>query len=755
MRLNLARKSFFEIRAASTNDRLFKMKRIGAMLLILILTVNVQAIQAAPASRAVRLNSEQSLQAATLSFVPVADSYVESANPGTNYGSSTTFRADGSPVVRGYLRFNVQGLAGTVTRATLRVYANSAATSGYEIRSVSNTTWVESTINYNNAPAVGSVLGSYGSFGGGVWTSVDITTYVMGNGTYDLGLTTLGSTAISFASRESGANAPQLIVETADGSTATSTATQTPTLANTQNPSPTSTSTLTPISTPTKTPTPVSTATRTQTPSATWTATPIQVNSPTSSPMVGSLFTFIPNADAYVESAHSSTNYGSLTTLRADGSPVVRGYLRFNVQGLAGAVTRATLRVYANSAANGYDIKGVSNNTWVESTITYNNAPAVGSVLGSFGSFGGGAWTNVDVTAYVTGNGTYNLGLTTPGSTAISFASREAGANAPQLIVETASGSIASPTVTRTATSLSSATPGSTSTATSTPNATNTRTPTAIPSSTSTPPTIPTATSTTASGSVVLVGAGDISICSNNNDDQTALLLDNISGTIFTVGDNVYASGTSTEYANCYDPTWGRNKARTKPVPGNHDYNTSGAAGYFQYFNNPPAYYAYDLGAWRIYALNSEISASATSAQVTWLQNDLAANPKLCVLAYWHQPRWSSGSTHGSNSGMQTLWQILYNAGADLVINGHEHHYERFAEMNATGSAVSPGLREFVVGTGGNSHYGFGTILSASEVRNGTTYGVLKLTLSASGYAWQFVPVAGSTFTDSGSTNCH
>lgn len=254
---------------------------------------------------------------------------------------------------------------------------------------------------------------------------------------------------------------------------------------------------------------------------------------------------------------------------------------------------------------------------------------------------------------------------------------------------------------------------------------------------------------------MVLVGAGDISTCSNSNDDQTALLLDNIPGTIFTAGDNAYSSGSSTEYANCYDPTWGRNKARTKPVPGNHDYNTSGAAGYFQYFNNPPTYYAYNLGAWRIYALNSEISSSATSAQVTWLQNDLAANPNLCVMAYWHQPRWSSGSTHGSNSGMQTLWQVLYNAGADLVINGHEHNYERFAEMNATGSAVSPGLREFVVGTGGNSHYGFGTVLSTSEVRNGTTYGVLKLTLSASGYAWQFVPVAGSTFTDSGSSNCH
>jgi len=231
--------------------------------------------------------------------------------------------------------------------------------------------------------------------------------------------------------------------------------------------------------------------------------------------------------------------------------------------------------------------------------------------------------------------------------------------------------------------------------------------------------------------------------------------LDGIAGTVFTAGDNVYDSGTYTEYINCYDPTWGRHKTRTKPVPGNHEYSTSGASGYFQYFNNIPAYYAYNLGAWRIYALNSEVDVSASGAQATWLQSDLSANPKLCVLAYWHKPRWSSGSTHGNTSNMQAIWQILYNADAELVINGHEHNYERFAEMNASGSAVSSGLREIVSGTGGMSHYGFGTTLSTSQVRNSSVFGVLKLTLNSSSYSWQFVPVAGSTFTDTGSSNCH
>lgn len=255
--------------------------------------------------------------------------------------------------------------------------------------------------------------------------------------------------------------------------------------------------------------------------------------------------------------------------------------------------------------------------------------------------------------------------------------------------------------------------------------------------------------------SAVLVGAGDIASCSNNNDAQTAQLLANISGTVFTAGDNVYDNGTAAEYTNCYGPTWGVYKSRTKPVPGNHEYNTSGASGYFNYFGGIPKYYAYNRGAWRIYALNSEIDTSATSAQVQWLKSDLAANPKNCVMAYWHRPRWSSGSEHGGDSKMQTIWAILYNAKAELVITGHEHNYERFAPMNQNGQAVTNGLREIVVGTGGRSHYGFGTILPASRARNASTYGVIKLTLNSGSYAWKFIPIAGQTYTDSGTTSCH
>jgi hypothetical protein len=256
-------------------------------------------------------------------------------------------------------------------------------------------------------------------------------------------------------------------------------------------------------------------------------------------------------------------------------------------------------------------------------------------------------------------------------------------------------------------------------------------------------------------GEVVLVGAGDISSCDNDNDEATAKLVDEIPGTVFVLGDNVYLDGTAEEFATCYHPTWGRHKERTMPVPGNHEYFTVGAAGYFQYFDDIPSYYAYDLGPWRIYALNSEIDVSSASEQVQWLRNDLEANPRLCVLAYWHKPVWSSRYEDGKDSNFETLWEIFYSAGAELIVNGHIHNYERFAEMDANGSAASPGLREIVVGTGGVNLDGYVTRLPTSEVRNASTYGVLKLTLSRASYSWQFIPIAGESFTDSGTTHCH
>jgi hypothetical protein len=270
----------------------------------------------------------------------------------------------------------------------------------------------------------------------------------------------------------------------------------------------------------------------------------------------------------------------------------------------------------------------------------------------------------------------------------------------------------------------------------------------------------PASTQTTSS---VLVGAGDIADCNSAGDEATAALLDGINGTVFTTGDNVYETGTATEFANCYNPSWGRHKARTRPSVGNHEYGTAGATGYFGYFGSAAGeqgkgYYSYDLGAWHIVVLNSNCAqvggCQAGSVQEQWLRADLAAHPAACTLAYWHHPRFSSGQ-HGNNSAMQPFWQALYDFGADVVLNGHDHTYERFAPQTPSGASdPQRGIRQFVVGTGGRSHYGFPNSPPNSEVRNGNTFGVLKLTLSSNTYNWQFVPVAGGTFTDSGTGTC-
>ena len=262
---------------------------------------------------------------------------------------------------------------------------------------------------------------------------------------------------------------------------------------------------------------------------------------------------------------------------------------------------------------------------------------------------------------------------------------------------------------------------------------------------------------------VVFIGAGDIGDCTRTSDDSTGALIARLNpDAVFSAGDNAYPDGTATEFATCFDPAWGRFKAKIHPVPGNHEYHQTGALPYFQYFGaaaGDPAkgYYSYDLGDWHIIALNGEISAGAGSAQETWLKADLAASTKTCTMAYIHRPRFSAGY-HGSNSSMQAMWQDLYDAGAELWIAGHNHDYERFAPQTATGVAdPARGLREFVVGTGGAGTEAWSTTppIANEEAWANPVFGVLKLTLRAGGYDWEFIPIAGYTFTDSGSGTCH
>ncbi len=278
---------------------------------------------------------------------------------------------------------------------------------------------------------------------------------------------------------------------------------------------------------------------------------------------------------------------------------------------------------------------------------------------------------------------------------------------------------------------------------------------------------IPALAVSTQTSDPVLVGAGDVASC----DDlagayATAKLIEQISGTVFVTGDLAYPDGSDENFAKCYQPTWGRFKDRTRPAPGNHEYHSGQASAYNRYFgaaagDPEKGYYSYDLGSWHILALNSECAhvggCDAASAQGKWLTEDLAQHTAGCTLAYFHKPLFSSGGAHGNDPLMKPLWDALYHAGADLVINGHDHNYERFAPQDPDGKTdPQHGIREFVVGSGGkNSHRALGPAEPNSEVRNGDTFGVLKLTLHAKSYDWEFVPEAGKTFTDSGTAACH
>jgi hypothetical protein len=264
---------------------------------------------------------------------------------------------------------------------------------------------------------------------------------------------------------------------------------------------------------------------------------------------------------------------------------------------------------------------------------------------------------------------------------------------------------------------------------------------------------------------VTLVGAGDIAGCDFKADRKTARLVGKIGGTVFTLGDNAYPEGTRAQFRECYDPTWGKFKKRTRPLVGDNDYKTSGAKPYFDYFGKlagkpTRGYYSYDLGAWHIVALNSNCNevggCDYNSAQGRWLRTDLAHNPTKCTLAYFHHPLYASGNTFDTPK-VKPFWQILYDHHAEVILSGHAHRYERFARITPSGERSSArGIRQFIVGTGGAPG---GSQKGPDEPRvqakKMDAPGVLKLDLGSGFYQWKFVAVAGRNFTDSGRARCH
>jgi PKD repeat protein len=421
---------------------------------------------------------------------------------------------------------------------------------------------------------------------------------------------------------------------------------------------------------------------------------------------------FLPVADARVEEAHPDTNFGASTRLGTDGDAgyQIESALTFDVSGLASVVQSATLWLYVTSdgTADGPSVYPVSDN-WSESGVTWTSRPQpTGAAASRMGAGAPNGWVELDVTSLIRGNGPVSLLLAQSSTDGAIYYSRQ-GTYKPMLVVTSAD-----PVV-------------------------------------------------LAAGDIACRPGQAVTATQCQQQSTSDLLMGSSSRSrVLALGDEQYETGAYADFMapGAYDSTWGRVKPITMPIPGNHEYDTPGAAGYYEYFGSAAGdptkgYYSFDLGAWHLVALNSEIAASTGSAQETWLRSDLAGTTQPCILAYWHQPRYTSGSVHKPDIYVTPLWQDLYAAGADLVLSGHNHNYERFAPQDAAGNADPRGIRQFVVGTGGESLYGFGTIQPNSEVHDGSTFGVLALALRGSGYEWRFVPQAGGTFSDAGSASGH
>ena len=510
--------------------------------------------------------------------------------------------------------------------------------------------------------------------------------------------------------------------------------------------------------------------------------------------------TFAAVADARVRSGGPTSNYGADPVLRARASTsdAYRSFLKFDVSGITGPVSSATLRLWVTDPSPQGGSAWTAGNNWTETGLTWNTMPALGSVaLSTVGSVVAGTWQSMDVTNAIAGDGMVTIAMTSSSTDSALWSSRE-GSLSPELVVVFGTGTPVAPTADFVGLPVSGSSPLTVrftdlSTGAPTAWAWDFQNDSIVDSMASqpsftyqTPGTY--AVSLTASNAIGsgqrtrvgyitvtepatggdgqrLLAAGDIASCSSTGDEATAALLAQSTAEVLALGDLAYENGTASEFTGCYEPSWGAAKARTRPAPGNHEYGTAQASGYFGYFgaaagDPTKGYYSFERSGWHIVVLNSNCSevagCSAGSAQEQWLRADLAAHPAVCTLAAWHHSRFSSSGTAGTTS-VQALWQALYDNNAEIVLSGHSHVYERFAPQTATGVLdVARGLRQFTVGTGGRGLVGFSpTISPNSEVRDASSFGVLQLTLGASDYSWTFLPVAGSTFTDSGTGTCH
>ena len=256
---------------------------------------------------------------------------------------------------------------------------------------------------------------------------------------------------------------------------------------------------------------------------------------------------------------------------------------------------------------------------------------------------------------------------------------------------------------------------------------------------------------------MVVAAVGDIGLCGSPAVEQTAQLVEAIDGQVLLAGDLAYPQGSMTDFLRCFDPPWGAFRRRWRPSPGNHEYETAGASSYFQYFGTAAgtsgrSFYSFRAGDWLVLMLDSNIPTGAGSSQFEFVRSELTSSPAPCALAVWHHPLFTSGP-NGPNAYLRDLWTLLYDRGVDVIVNGHDHLYERFGKQDVDGRSDGRGIRQFIAGTGGAQLYDFMRITPNSQVRI-KSHGVLRLTLSPSAYEWAFLDVAGG-ITDAGSDGCH
>jgi len=765
----------------------------------------VVAVGASLLSLGASLSSRRPPTRLTSTFTPVADAWVSSAHPEKNYGREPVLRTRGVPKVRTYLRFDLRGLSGQVTKATLHLWARTSSAAGYRVHPVADTSWDERKLASKSAPAYEPASGASGPFHAGAWTTVSVTNLVRGRTVVSFALTGTGQQDGTYDSRE-GTRKPELVVDASAATTARGAPQGPPLRAAIEN---------------------VGAATAHRYGARDSLGNPLETLKILRNPAGGYLgvyhsrskgvlsvkvgvstdllrWTYRATLDAHASQATLAAlpDGGFLLAEEADNKGLAvprRSWLRFrHYPSLQALLTSRPDRSFdaphtlvpARSGAEGtpsidqvklapdldhssvavgfhYLKDGrtdrqasgtlVNFSSWT--TRARSDKDAALEAEGVDGNVG-----DRDVVSYqdkteevieaqVTAGGAWQVYLYDPSTR-----------QATPLRIRTHKGSrgFANPTVT------------------------------VLPAPSGTPAVVVTlflpltgaargeageliyyrelGASTTASDPVV-AAAGDIA-CEGDrlvtdagcHHQATSDLLVRLRPTaVLALGDNQYERGQLSSFRNAYERTWGRLKAITRPVPGNHEYLSGGSA-YFDYFGaaaGDPAkgYYSFDLGAWHLIALNSQCSwvsggCGPGSPQERWLRADLAAHRNACTLAYWHEPRFSSGQ-HGGNPRYDAFWRALYQAGADVVLSAHDHDYERFAPQDPEGRPdANRGIRQFVAGTGGKNHYRFKAAQANSQVRNGDTFGVLELTLRPSGYSWRFVPEPGKSFTDSGSAPC-